>query len=843
MEDYTGSRPQNRLEEMMRTAHDNGPDNSANSTINNGAKTSSDDPLHSSLIQGEVPPLIVFSHLRWHFVSQRPQHLLSRAAASRPIYFFEEPCFDLEEQQEVVHGGKLEFLSAQESPNITVIRPQLRRGTDTVADQRRLLDRFLSERRIKRFDCWYYTPMALSFTEHLRPEVIVYDCMDELSAFDGAPVELTERENQLFRLADVVFTGGRSLYEAKRDRHSNVKVFPSSIDVTHFAQARNAQIDPPDQASIPPPRVGFFGVLDERLDIELVAEVARLRPNIHFVLIGPVAKIDPASLPQASNVHYLGMKSYRELPAYVAGWSAAMMPFALNKSTQYISPTKTPEFLAAGKHVVSTAIADVVADYGAFGLVDIASTADEFALAIDRALASTDDSIWSQRVDRKLALSSWDSTWAAMHAEIEVARSGGMAEDLTGAMDDFTILSLRNHLERYDYLVVGAGFAGGVLAERLATQLGKRVLIIDKRSHVGGNTYDFYNEDGILVHRYGPHIFHTSSQMVVDYLSQFTEWRPYEHRVLASVDGKLLPIPINLDTVNRMYGLNLDSQGMEKFLAERAEARAEIRTSEDVVISRLGRELYEKFFQNYTRKQWGLDPSQLDRTVAGRIPVRFDRDDRYFSDTFQAMPLKGFTHLFEKMLSHPNISIKLSTDYHEETRRYPSAKVIYTGPIDEFFDYCFGPLPYRSLRFEHKTLDRPWFQKVGVVNYPNEHAYTRITEFKHLTGQEHDKTSILYEYPCNDGEPYYPIPRPENAQLYARYRALAEATPDVHFCGRLANYRYFNMDQVVAQALHLFREIAEQDGANIGRGRAVEVPGATLSAFSASPDRFKLLES
>ena len=308
---------------------------------------------------------------------------------------------------------------------------------------------------------------------------------------------------------------------------------------------------------------------------------------------------------------------------------------------------------------------------------------------------------------------------------------------------------------------MGAGFAGSVIAERLASQLGKRVLIIDKRPHIGGNTYDYYNEAGILVHQYGPHIFHTSSQKVVDYLSEFTEWRPYEHRVLAQVDGKLLPVPINLDTINGLYGLNLTSDEMKEFLAARVETPAEIRSSEDIVVSRVGRKLYEKFFRNYTRKQWGLDPSKLDSSVAGRIPVRFDRDNRYFSDSFQAMPLEGFTRMFERMLANPKISVRLSTNYRDVMGEYPAAKVVYTGPIDEFFDYRFGALPYRSLRFEHQTHDVEQFQPTAVVNYPNEHDFTRITEFKHMTGQQHAKTSIVYEYPSEGGEPYYPIPRAE----------------------------------------------------------------------------------
>ncbi len=360
----------------------------------------------------------------------------------------------------------------------------------------------------------------------------------------------------------------------------------------------------------------------------------------------------------------------------------------------------------------------------------------------------------------------------------------------------------------FDYLVVGAGFAGSVLAERLARGSGKRVLICDQRAHIGGNAYDEYDSAGVLVHRYGPHIFHTNSAEVFNYLSRFTDWRGYEHRVLASVDGQLLPMPINLDTINRLYGLNLDSTGVEGFLASVAEKRAAIRTSEDVVVSRVGRDLYEKFFRNYTRKQWGLDPSELDAQVAARIPVRTNRDDRYFTDEYQAMPRRGFTRLFENLLDHPNISILLNTDYREIADEIPYRKMIYTGPIDEFFDLRFGKLPYRSLEFRHETHDRERFQSAAVVNYPNDHDYTRITEFKYLTGQEHRHTSVVYEFPKADGDPYYPIPQAANAAIYQQYRELAAATPDVRLVGRLATYRYYNMDQVIAQALTVYKKIA-----------------------------------
>ncbi|HYP08999.1 MAG TPA: UDP-galactopyranose mutase [Bryobacteraceae bacterium] len=353
----------------------------------------------------------------------------------------------------------------------------------------------------------------------------------------------------------------------------------------------------------------------------------------------------------------------------------------------------------------------------------------------------------------------------------------------------------------FDYLVVGAGYAGSVIAERLARKYNKRVLICDRRNHIGGNAYDHYNEDGILVHKYGPHIFHTNSADVFQYLSQFTKWRNYEHRVLARVDGRLVPIPINLDTVNKLYDLSLTEDQLEDFFSARAEKKDQVRTSEDVVVARVGRELYEKMFRGYTRKQWGLDPSELDASVTARIPVRTNRDDRYFTDTFQAMPLHGYTRMFENMLDHPNINIMLNTDYRDIEREISFKEMVYSGPVDEFFGNRFGKLPYRSLEFKHEVHDQEVFQVAPVVNYPQEHAYTRITEFKYLTGQQHSKTAIVYEFPRAEGDPYYPVPRPENATLYKQYEALAQSTPNVHFVGRLATYKYYNMDQVVAQAL------------------------------------------
>jgi UDP-galactopyranose mutase len=359
----------------------------------------------------------------------------------------------------------------------------------------------------------------------------------------------------------------------------------------------------------------------------------------------------------------------------------------------------------------------------------------------------------------------------------------------------------------YDYLIVGAGFAGSVLAERLASQLGKKVLLCDKRPHVGGNAYDCYDDAGVLIHKYGPHIFHTASARIYAYLSQFTDWRPYEHRVVASVDGVVVPFPINLTTLELLYGGSFSAESADEFFRERAEAIGHPRTSEDVVVSKIGRELYEKFFRNYTRKQWGMDPSELDASVAARVPARTNRDDRYFTDEFQAMPRSGYTRLFENMLDHDKISIVLNTDYADLMHEVRWREMIYTGPIDAFFDYRYGRLPYRSLDFKFETHAVERFQPAAVVNYPNEHAYTRITEFKYLTGQTHQKTSVVYEFPKGDGDPYYPVPKPETARMYQEYKAMADVVKNVRFVGRLATYRYYNMDQVVGQALALFDQI------------------------------------
>jgi UDP-galactopyranose mutase len=352
-----------------------------------------------------------------------------------------------------------------------------------------------------------------------------------------------------------------------------------------------------------------------------------------------------------------------------------------------------------------------------------------------------------------------------------------------------------------NFLVVGAGFAGSVVARELA-EAGRSVYIIDRRPHIGGNAFDELDAYGVLIHRYGPHIFHTQSERIFHYLSQFTAWRPYEHRVRCVVNGRDYPFPINCDTLNQLYSLNLDEAGAATFFQQVREPREPILTSEDLVLNSVGRDLYEKFFLNYTRKQWGLEPSQLKAGVAARIPVRTNRDDRYFTDSFQAMPINGYTALFKTLLDHPRINLELGVEFATIRHRLRAPHVVYTGPIDAYFAHCFGPLPYRSLRFEHHHLkDVPYIQSVGTVNYPNDHAYTRISEFKHLTGQAHSGTSFVYEYPQPEGDPYYPIPRAENEHLLKRYTALADQESGVTFVGRLAQYRYYNMDQVVAAAI------------------------------------------
>jgi UDP-galactopyranose mutase len=362
----------------------------------------------------------------------------------------------------------------------------------------------------------------------------------------------------------------------------------------------------------------------------------------------------------------------------------------------------------------------------------------------------------------------------------------------------------------WDYLIVGAGFAGAVLAERLASQCGATCLVIDRRAHIAGNAHDRYDAAGVLVHDYGPHYFRTNSDRIVEYLRQFTEWHPVDYKILSWTGGQFWPFPINLNTFEQLVGHPATSEEMASTLAEWRIPIAEPRNSEEVIVSQVGTRLYEMFFRNYTRKQWRRDPRDLDASVCGRIPIRLNRDDRYLSEKFQALPKDGYTAMFRKMLAHPKIEVRLGLDYRDARAQIAHRHLIFTGPIDEYFGHRFGPLPYRSLRFEPETLAQEFFQPAMQVNYPNDHEFTRIVEIKHATGQRLPVTTIVREYPEDFGpgcEPYYPIPAPDARALYQRYAELGEREPGVSFVGRLAMYRYYNMDQVVGMALAEFEKL------------------------------------
>lgn len=372
---------------------------------------------------------------------------------------------------------------------------------------------------------------------------------------------------------------------------------------------------------------------------------------------------------------------------------------------------------------------------------------------------------------------------------------------------------------KVDCLVIGAGFTGAVLAERMASQLNQKVLVVDQRDHIGGNAYDYYDEHGILVHKYGAHIFHTNSEKIWNYVSNFTSWRPYFHHVRAAIDGKVVPVPFNLNTLEMLFP-HCMSQTLERSLIERYGLGAKVPIlkmleEQDSGLKELSRYIHKNVFHNYTLKQWGLKPEELDPSVTGRVPVFISRDDRYFQDTFQGIPKHGYTELFRRMLAHPNIHLLLKTTHREAIAGVRFDRMIFTGPIDEYFDYCHGPLPYRSLRFEFRHEQEASFQEVAVVNYPNEHLYTRIIEFKHFSGQKSSGTTIAYEYPeahePNLNVPYYPIPRAEHSQQYVKYLRQAERINDkVIFAGRLADYKYYNMDQAVGRALSVFARVTQQ---------------------------------
>lgn len=363
----------------------------------------------------------------------------------------------------------------------------------------------------------------------------------------------------------------------------------------------------------------------------------------------------------------------------------------------------------------------------------------------------------------------------------------------------------------YQIVVVGGGISGAVLAERYAS-LDKRVLVLEKRDHIGGNCYDYYNQDGILVSKYGAHLFHTNFEDVWEYVQRFSEWYPYVHKVVAKVDDKLVPVPVNITTVNALLGTNIKTeQEMAEWLDQHQVKNDDPQNGEEAALARVGPELYQKIFKNYTKKQWDKFPSELDASVLNRIPVHPNFDDRYFSDTHQALPKGGYTQMFEKLFDHPNITIKLNTDYftvRDQLKNYE--KLFYTGPIDQYFDFKFSvkrKLEYRSLHFVHETYDQEYFQPNAVINYPNEEAFTRIVEYKHITGQHHPKTTIVKEYSSAEGEPYYPVPNPANEEIYNLYKAEADKLKNIHFVGRLANYKYFNMDQAFKNALDLFEQL------------------------------------
>ena len=722
---------------------------------------------------------------------------MTRMSRHHAVFFFEEyiPC-----------NHHLPYLEIHNfADGIVALRPRLPSAWNEDAREeslRDLLQAFLKMRNAAPPVLWFYTPMMLPLARDLPAAAVVYNCMDELSAFRFASPKLPLLEAELMQRADVMFTGGHAIYDNKRRQHDNIHALPSAVDVSHFHSARHPGAEPDDQRGIGYPRLGFCGVVDERMDRQLLHAIAEMRPEWQFIILGPVAKIDARDLPRAPNLHYLGAKSYADLPLYFSGWNAGLMPFAMNEATRFLSPTKTPEYLAAGLPVVSTPIPDVVRQYSGIAAVTIAEGAQQFVDGCERALGlSGTDPDWQASVDTFLATLSWDRTAKRMLVLLEEAIERNQAAKQASAPRRAAsrhIAAIRPKIRPavFDYLVVGAGFAGSVLAERLAAGSGKTVLLIDRRPHLGGNAHDHFDAAGVLVHKYGPHIFHTNSQEIVDYLSRFTQWRAYQHRVLARVDDLLLPIPINRTTLNSLYGSNLqDDAATAAFLRDRAEPIAEVMNSRDAVVSQVGTELYRTFFEGYTRKQWGLDPSQLDKSVTSRVPTRLNTDDRYFLDAHQMMPAAGYTRMFENMVDHRNIHVELGVAYEDVVNDVAGERIIYTGPIDSFFEHCFGRLPYRSLRFDHQTLFQRRFQPVAVVNYPSlEIPYTRVTEYKHLTGQVHPHTSITYEYASDIGEPYYPVPRPENQALYRQYAALADRLPDVTFVGRLGTYRYYNMD-------------------------------------------------
>lgn len=752
---------------------------------------------HPATLLGDT--VICFSSARWDLAFQRTQHLMARFAKTRRVIYWqaasvgglaEHPYLDL---QPCRHTG------------VTVAAPHLPLGLAPDAAEaalRQLLEDLFAAEAIAKPLLWYCDPDMLSFAPRQEAAAIVYDC-----------ARLADGQAALLELADLVFTAGYGLYEVLRRAHDNVHPFPSGVEVASLAQARNLDHDPGphDQAALARPRLGFHGVVDERVDLDLLARLAAARPDWSFVMIGPVIRISPADLPSCPNIRWLGGKAYGDLPRYMAGWDIAIAPLVMDDEARLFCPEETAQYLAAGLPVVTTPIPETLLHYGALDAVQTAHTWGAFLGACEGGLKlAARGTAWRQDADKVLAGMDWDEVFARMSALVDLALMARRA-----AISPLSAPAIRAAPAKpYDYLVVGAGFAGAVMAERLAAGSNKRVLIIDKRPHLGGNAHDYEDAAGIRVNAYGPHVFHTRSQEVFTYLSRFTRWRPYEHRVMSCVRGILVPQPVNRATLNTLYGLNLHTDiEAEAWLKGRAAPIDKARTARDLGVALMGGDLYDSLFAGFIRKQRGLDPSELDKAAAPQTAPRTSADDRAHLDSFQAMPAEGYARLFETLLDHRNIDILLGADFEEVRREAVYDRLVFTGRIDAFFDYRLGELPYRSIAFRHETLDQPWFQPVATVDHPDAGTpYTRVTEFKHITGQSNARTSLVYEYPSETGEPFHAAPRPEDQAAFRRYDALARQTPEVQFVGRLAAYRDMTMDQTVGQALACYRRIAERDG-------------------------------
>ncbi|MBC6983466.1 NAD(P)-binding protein [Caulobacter sp. 17J80-11] len=735
---------------------------------------------------------------------------MSRFARNRPVYVVEEP-----RPADPDRGPSLDMASG--APGVSVATPRLPAGLDGWGRDvilRQLLDELLDQHVPADPVFWYCTPTMLPFSRHRDPAAVIYDCAHPVAASRLGEDELRELESELLGRADLVFAGGWSLFEAKKARRRDVHPFPPAVDRAHFATARGGLPEPADQQAIPGPRLGWFGAIDRRLDLGLLAAVADARPAWNIVLVGPVIGLADEELPRRPNLHYLGAKPYADLPAYLAGWDVGLIPFARGAAARFACPPQTAEYLAGGRPVVATPLVDLVRHWGELEAVRVAATPEKFVQACQTALdmsAEPDGGAWRAPADTALAESCWDLTHARMAELVEGVVSARRPVSAPFLREIVSAPAVRPSARRshYDVLVVGAGMAGAVAAERLAAEGGKRVLLIDRRPHLGGTAYDHLDAAGIRVGKYGAHVLHTDRSDVFHHLSRFTDWRPCAPRVLTSTDGKLVPSPINRTALNALFGLDLaGEQEAAAFLAARTTPAHAPRTAEAAALARLGPELYESVFRGWARKRWGVDPSALHRRAAARAEVRLGDDDRYFTDTFQAVPAKGFGLMFENLLDHDGIHLELDVEFEDVRREVVYDHLVFTGPLDGYFEHRFGELPFRSVRFRHETLDQEWHQPAAVVEFPSEDtAWSRIVEHKHLTGQVHPKTSITYEQPGGAGDPFYPVPTPENLALHRRYAALARAQRDATFIGRLASYRELSLGEAAAQALAASRRL------------------------------------